>query len=170
MSLATPSTAAASISSNPEPTSTTATTSLTQSIENLDGSMALGRSNYQAWKFRIIRILKEKGLLRVIEGDLDTSNSKDIARDNAAFTILTLNIKDLQITYIQECGTAREAWDALQSVYQVIGACGRMVLIQRLWGLRMVEGKDMVEHLNKFRELANQVESLSATGKGMEDK
>lgn len=34
----------------------------------------------------------------------------------------------------------------------------------------MVEGKDMVEHLNKFRELANQVESLSATGKGMEDK
>lgn len=78
--------------------------------------MALGRSNYQAWKFRIIRILKEKGLLRVIEGDLDTSNSKDIARDNAAFTILTLNIKDLRITYIQDCGTAREAWNAFKSV------------------------------------------------------
>ena len=169
MSLATPSTASASAFSNPEPTSTTATTSLTQSIEKLDGSMASGRSNYQAWKFRIIRILKEKGLLRAIEGELDRSDSKDIARDNAAFTILTLNIKDSQITHIQECGTAREAWDALKTVHQGIGACGRMVLLQRLWGLRMVEGEDMAEHLSKFRELANQVESLSATGKGMED-
>jgi len=44
-----------------------------------------------------------------------------------------------------------------------------MVLMQRLWGLWMVEGDDMAEHLNKFRELANQVGSLSANGKGMEE-
>ena len=44
-----------------------------------------------------------------------------------------------------------------------------MVLMQRLWALRMVEGDDMAEYLNKFKELANQVESLSANGKGMED-
>jgi len=41
--------------------------------------------------------------------------------------------------------------------------------MQRLWALRMVEGQDMAEHLNRFRELANQVESLSANGKGMEE-
>ena len=120
-----------SVASLPEPTTTTATTattSLTQSIEKLDGSMASGRSNYQAWRFRIVRILKEKGLLTAIEGDLDESNAKDLARDNAAFTILTLNIKDSQITHIQECGTAREAWDALRIVHQGIGASGRMVL------------------------------------------
>ena len=132
MALATPSTPAASASSNPEPTSTTTTNWLTQSIENLDGSMASGRSNYQAWKFRIICIHKEKELLRAIEGDLDTSDSKDIARDNAAFTILTLNIKDSQITHIQECSTAKEAWDALWTVHQEIGAPGRIVLLQRL--------------------------------------
>jgi len=44
-----------------------------------------------------------------------------------------------------------------------------MVLRQRLWGLRMVEGDDMAAHVNKFRELANQIESLSSKGKGMED-
>ena len=46
---------------------------------------------------------------------------------------------------------------------------GRMVLMQRLWGLRMLEGDDMAQHLNHFREIANQLQSLSEDGKGMED-
>jgi len=161
----------ASTATQPDiPTSAPAsTTSLTQSIEKLDGSIASGKSNYQAWKFRIVRILKEKGLLTAIEQDPDKGNAKDTARDNAAFTILTLNVRDSQITHIQECVTAKAAWEALRIVHQGIGASGRMVLMQRLWALRMVEGDDMAEHLNKFRELANQVEGLSGTGKGIEN-
>ena len=131
--------------------------------------MAAGKSNYQAWKFRIMRILTEKGLHTAIEKALDKSDTKDVARDNAAFTILTLNVKDSQITHIQGCGAAKEARYALKVVHQGIGANGRMVLRQRLWGLRMVEGDNMAAHLNKFRELANQIESLSSKGKGMED-
>jgi len=42
------------------------------------------------------------------------------------------------------------------------------VLMQRLWALQMQEGDNMPKHLNKFRELANEVESLSATGKGVD--
>jgi len=131
--------------------------------------MASGKSNYPAWKFRIVRILKEKGLLPAIEENLDNTNSKALAQDNAAFTILTLNVKDSQITHIQECSTAKQAWESLRIVHQGIGASGRMVLMQRLWALRRVEGADMTEHLNKFRELANEVGSLSANGKGMEE-
>ena len=41
--------------------------------------------------------------------------------------------------------------------------------MQRLWGLRMSEGKDMAQHLNLFREIANQLRSLSEDGKGMDD-
>jgi len=131
--------------------------------------MASGKSNYQAWKFRISRILKEKWLLTAIETDIDKGNSENLACDNAAFTILTLNVKDSQITHIQERTTAKEAWEALRIVHLGIRASGRMVLMQRLWALRMVEGDDMAEHLNKFRELANQVESLSADSKGIKN-
>ena len=159
----------ASSSTDATPASSSATTSLTQSIEKLDGSMASGKSNYQAWKFRVIRILKEKGLLTAIEESLDKTNNKAIALDNAAFTIITLNVRDSKITHIQDCGTAQEAWEALRIVHQGIGASGKMVLIQRLWALRMVEGEDMAEHLNRFRELANQVQSLSSNSKGMEE-
>lgn len=142
------------------------TTSLTQSIEKLDGAMATGQSNYNAWRFRIIRILKEKDLLSAIE-DSDTPIST--TKDDQAFTIITLNIKDSQIPYIQDATNTKEAWTALKEVHQGIAMNGRMVLMQRLWGLRMIEGDDMAQHLNQFRELANQLQSLSEDGKGMDD-
>lgn len=142
------------------------TTSLTQSIEMLDGSMATGQSNYPAWRFRIIRILKEKGLLCAIEDQEDSISS---SKDDQVFTIITLNIKDSQIPYIQDATTTWEAWPSPKEVHQGIGMNGRMVLMQRLWGLQMRETDDMAEHLNQFRELANQLRGLANDGKGMED-
>jgi len=142
------------------------TTSLTQSIEKLDGAMATGQSNYNAWRFRIIRIRKEKDLLGAIE---DPASTDSASKDDQAFTIITLNIKDSQIQYIQDATTKKEAWTAHKEVHQGIGMNGRMVLMQRLWGLRMSEGDDMAQHLNAFRELPNQLRSLSEDGKRMND-
>jgi len=145
-------------------TGNTSKTSLTQSIEKLDGSMATGQRNYNAWRFRIVRILKEKNLLGSIE-DETVSDTKD----DQAFTIITLNIKDSQIPYIEHARTTKEAWTALKEVDQGIGMNAQMVLMQRLWALKMAEGDDMAQHLNKFRELANQLRSLSVEAKRMDD-
>ena len=97
-------------SSNTSKTSHSSTTSLTQSIEKLDGSIATGQSNYNAWRFRIIRILKEKDLLEGIE---ENSTPVGTAKDDQNFTIITLNIKDSQIPHIQDATTAQKAWVAL---------------------------------------------------------
>jgi len=140
------------------------TTSLTQSIEKLDGSMATGQSNYHAWRFRIVQILKEKDLLAAIE-----NSTVSTTKDDQAFTIITLNIKDSQIPSIQDATMTKDAWEALREVHQGIGMNGRMVLLQRLWALKMLEGEDMAQHLNQFRGLSNQLRSLSVDGKGMED-
>jgi len=139
-------------------------TSLTPSIEKLDGSMATGQSNYNAWRFRIIRILKEKDLVGAIE-DSTVSTTKD----DQAFTIITLNIKDSQIPYIQDATNTKAAWAAVKEVHQGIGMNRKMVLMQRLWALKMTEGADMANHLNQFRELSNQLRSLSQDGRGMDN-
>ena len=106
--------------------------------------MATGESNYNVWRFRIIRILKEKDLLSAIEEETVSS----AAKDNQAFTIITLNIKDSQIPHIQDTTTARKAWEALKEVHQGIGTNGRIILMQRSWALKMSEGQDRSEHLN----------------------
>ena len=126
--------------------------------------MATGQSNYNAWRFRIIGILKEKDLLAAIEESTVSST-----KDDQAFTIITLNIKDSQILYIQDATSTKDAWSALKEVHQGIGMNGRMVLMQRLCGLKMTEGDNMAQHLNQFRELANQLRSLSVDGKGMDN-
>ena len=78
-------------------TSQSRTTSLTQSIEKLHGSMATGQNNYNAWRFTIIRILKEKDVLEAIE---ESTTPVGTAKDDQAFTIISLNIKDSQIPHI----------------------------------------------------------------------
>lgn len=148
-------------------------TSLSHSIEKLDGSMATGKSNYVAWKFRVLRILKEKGL----DGALQDANTPDSTSQSStamrvndqAFTIISLNIRDSQIPHIQTARNAKEAWDSLAKVHQGIGSNGRMILMQRLWSLHLKEGQDMSAHLNSFKELSTQVANLSPNGIGIPD-
>ena len=156
-------------------------TSLSHSIDKLDGTMATGHSNYNAWRFRLTRILKEKELLTVVLEGLGstphtgesappadgktpatTPESANRLKDNQAFTIITTNLRDSQIPHIQKCVMGKQAWDELRAVHQGIGAKSRMVLTQRLWALRLHQGGDMAVHLNNFREIANQIEYLSS--------
>lgn len=148
-------------------------TSLSHSIEKLDGSMATGKSNYVAWKFRVLRILKEKGLASALEDDpadeSETASTTTERVNDQAFTIISLNIRDSQIPHIQSASNAKEAWDSLAKVHQGIGSNGRMVLMQRLWSLHLKEGQDMSAHLNSFKELSTQVANLSSDGIGIPD-
>jgi len=145
-------------------TGNTSTTSLTQSIEKLDGSMATSQSRYNAWQLGIVPILEEKNLLDAIKDEI-VSHTKD----DWAFTIISLNIKDTQIPYIHDVRTTKKAWTALKKVHQGIVMNGRMGLMQCVWALKMVEGDNMAQHLNQFRKLAKLLRSLSVEGKGIDD-
>ena len=136
--------------------------------------MATGKSNYVAWKFGVLCILKEKGLARALEeytaDDSDTSSSATTERMNdQALTIISLNICDSQIPHIQAARDAKEAWEALAKGHQGIGSNGRMVLMQKLWSLLLQEGQHMSAQLNSFKELATQVANLSSDGLGIPD-
>jgi len=164
---------AAAVTATPSPAAPQPYTSLSHSIEKLDGSMATGKSNYVAWKFRVLRILKEKGLARALEDNpADESSTASASMERVkdqAFTIISLNIRDSQMPHIQSTRTAKEAWDALAKVQQGIGSNGRMILMQRLWSPHLKEGQDMAAHLNNFKELSTQVANLSSDGIGIPD-
>jgi len=148
-------------------------TSLSHSIEKLDGSMATGQSNYVAWKFKVLRILKEKGLAGALEESTDDESTGNQAiaerKNDQAFTIICLNIPDSQIPQIQAASSAKQAWDALAKVHQGIGSNGRMVLMEKLWSLHLKEGQDMSAHVNSFKEVSTQVANLSPDGVGIPD-
>jgi len=135
--------------------------------------MATGKSKYFAWKFLILRILKEKGLDRALENgaDNDDGDATDMATreriNDQALTILSLNIRDSQRSHIQVARNAKEGWEALAKVHQGIGSNGRMVLMQKMWSLDLREGQDMSADVNSFKELVTQVANLSPEGVGI---
>ena len=136
-------------------------------------------SNYNAYKFRISRILKEKKLLSIVDGSepkpvtvagpattesaTTTATTGDAVskweeRDEKAFTLISVTIKDDQIGYIQTCTTSKEAWDKLAAVHQGIGSAGRMILRQRIINLRLEEGcseEGLRQQLGIYRSLSS---------------
>jgi len=141
-------------------------TSLSYSIEKLDGTMAAGKSNYVAWMFSVLRILKEKGLACARKNDpadeSETASATTKRVNDQVFSIISFNIRDSQIPHIQSASKGKEAWDALAKVHQGRGSNGRMILMQRLWSLHLKEGQDMSALLNNFKELSTQVADLSS--------
>jgi len=150
-------------------------TSISHTIDNLDGSMATGKSSYVAWKFRILRILKENGLARALENAADNTDydAADLpARERVnyqAFMIMSLTIRDSQIPHMQAARNAKEAWESLAKVHQGIGSNGRMVLMQKIWSLHLKEGQDMTAHVNSFKEVSTQLANLSPDRIGIAD-
>ena len=150
------------------------------SIPKLTGSTSTLTSNYFAYKFRLTRLLTERKLMGVVDGsepkpkdpdasdkDKEAAAKKAVAdweeKDNKAFTIISLTIKDDQIGHIQGCRTAKEAWDKLSAVHEGIGVAGKMILRQRLASSRMEEGKRLQEHIDYFKGIASQMKSLGDT-------
>lgn len=165
---------------------------ITHSIEKLDGSNSSNTSNYNAWKFPITRLLKAKSVWDVISNPChkqtpapdessnttatspgkDNESSKEYlqwkAKDNKAFTIISLTVRDSQIGHIQTCETAADAWTILKEIHQGIGSNGRMVLTQRLTSIRFHEGSSgsMQKHIDQFRAIKDQLQEL---GKELND-
>jgi len=135
--------------------------------------MATGRSNYVAWKFRVLGILKEKGLKGVVEDNTDDDTPGGQANtdrvNHQGLMIISLNICNSQIPHIQAATSAKEAWEALAKVHQGIGSNGGMVLMQRLWSQQLKEGQDMSAGVNTLNKLCTQMANLSPDGLGTPD-
>jgi len=77
--------------------------------------MTTGKSNYVTWRFRGLRILKEKGLASAVvdmAADRADSSSNPATTERVndqPCTIICLNIHDSQIPRIQSASNAKEA-------------------------------------------------------------
>ena len=137
------------------------------SIEKLHGSGV--NSNYSAWRFVMTRLLKERGVWEVVAPPVSSDSGKSSTgmlhekKDNAAFSLIAGTVSLSQIGFIEQCGTAREAWEKLAEIHEGIGARGRRALTQQLTTMRLSEGGDVQAHLDTFKRTATRLNTLGAT-------
>ena len=70
----------------------------------------------------------------------------------AAATI-RLCVSDQVMFYVMDLTSPKEIWDKLATQYMSRTLTTKLYLKQKMYGLKMQEGSDLVEHLNVFNQL-----------------
>uniref|UniRef100_A0A2A4JC36 Retrovirus-related Pol polyprotein from transposon TNT 1-94-like beta-barrel domain-containing protein n=1 Tax=Heliothis virescens TaxID=7102 RepID=A0A2A4JC36_HELVI len=126
-------------------------------FEKLDGV-----GNYNTWKFQMKMTLVLEGLWKCV-GGTDTDSTKD----QRALARICLGIKSCFIQHVRSANTAKEAWDALKSVFEDKGLYRRVLLLRQLHRANYTHYNSMNEYIEGVMTL---VQQLADIGRVIEDK
>lgn len=128
----------------------------------------LTNSNFTSWKFKIENVLKSRKLWKFVDGSVvGPLDGKNQELDQDAFSQIALTVSDGVIGHIRKAKTAREAWLKICSVFEKKGLSSQIFLRRKLINVKLDETQSMQTHINKVRELADQ---LDAIGDPVKDK
>src|SRR5579875_1494527 len=124
--------------------------------------------NFSLFKFKMEMILDEKDLWDIVEGTEKAppsgSDEKVIAsfkkRERTAFRILCTHLVDAQLQHVKSCKGAAEAWKTLRGIHQTKGLANVLFLRRKFFTMKMQESDDLLQHINKVKTLADQLEAL----------
>ena len=129
--------------------------SITRLIESLD------ENNWTIWRERMYRVLKVCRVLPYVEGTVacpdKEAHPEDFAawefNDSYAQCLISNNIVANQMINVTRLHTAREMWTSLEAVHESRGHQYAITLMRSLFRTCAEEGDDLVEHLNKLKEM-----------------
>lgn len=134
-------------------TTTTNDGSSTYRIEPLKGT-----ENYLAWQTQMTDILVDQGNWKYVEGTPPT-DPNDLAKwktdDRKALISIRLQIAAALISHVMSATTAKEAWDAIKTVFTTEGVLAKVLACRKLLRYSIEEGAEIeveVRQLRKLRE------------------
>lgn len=124
----------------------------------------LNNSNYSIWKFKMELLLIKESLWKVINeveskpvlaADLKNKNEVDEWNklDDQARALIGLTVEDDQLAHIRKSTTAVQVWNNLREYHQKGTLSNRVHLMRTICSLKMDEGGNAVEHINKMQDL-----------------
>ena len=128
--------------------------------------------NFHLWKFKMQMVLEERDLWGIVSGEeveptgdgtTQATVQKFRKRARKAFATICLSLGDEQLSLVRSSKTAKDAWDKLESHYQVKSLANKLFLRKKYFTATMAESDAMLEHINRMKSLAGQLESVGAT-------
>jgi gag-polypeptide of LTR copia-type len=77
-----------------------------------------------------------------------------------ALSQIALTVSDGVIGHIRNAKTARQAWLKICSVFEQKGLSSQVFLLRKLLNVKLDDGESMQSHINKIRELSDQLEAI----------
>ena len=118
-----------------------------------------GAANFSPWKARISLILEENELWDIVHGTAanlvvvpaDATDKETFMKKDVRARIVILDaMKDHVIPHISANDHAFEMWTGLTNLYQSSNENRKMVLREKLKGVRMGKGEGMASYLTKI--------------------
>ncbi|KAG6619088.1 Copia proteinlike [Phytophthora cinnamomi] len=135
----------------------------TARINKFDGT------NFHTWKFKMQMVLEERELWEVTSGEiklehcattLDQTTFKRKSRK--ALAIICLAMEDSQLPLVRSAKDAHDAWSRLEGHFEKKSLANKLFLRRRFFTTMMAEGDDVLEHINKIKTLAEQLDAVGA--------
>jgi hypothetical protein len=118
--------------------------------------------NFRQWRFRIKCALRAKGIdvnLPKPERD-DKDYAAWLKQDGMAMYIMTSAMDFKQISLVENCETALQMLQKLESVYEQKSELNKMVLHERFYQYKMSPCDSIAEHISKVEGLAKQLREI----------
>ena len=132
-------------------------------ISKFDGT------NFHAWKFKMQMVLEERDLWEIVSGEIKAEQCKtqlDQAtykrKSRKAMAVICLAMEDSQLPLVRSASGACDAWSRLEDHFEKKSLANKLFLRRRFFTTMMEEGDDVLEHINKLKTLAEQLEAVGA--------
>uniref|UniRef100_A0AAV1UYL3 Uncharacterized protein n=1 Tax=Peronospora matthiolae TaxID=2874970 RepID=A0AAV1UYL3_9STRA len=135
----------------------------TARINKFDGT------NFHTWKFKMQMVLEERDLWEVTCGEVKLEHCTNVMdqstfkrKSRKALAIICLAIEDSQLPLVRSASGAHDAWSRLEGHFEKKSLANKLFLRRRFFTTMMEEGDDVLEHINKIKTLAEQLDAVGA--------
>ncbi|MCO5585598.1 hypothetical protein L7F22_039533 [Adiantum nelumboides] len=121
---------------------------------------------FHTWQTCIKLMLMKKALWPITNGKEQKPRETVAAatwkeRDNKAQAIIKLELDDTYIHHVDECETAKETWDQLDTLFGAQAKSSKFGLLIEFFKLKMASKMPLVSHLNNMQSLMTQLAGIS---------
>ncbi|KAG8496442.1 hypothetical protein CXB51_007515 [Gossypium anomalum] len=124
-------------------------------IEKFDGEI-----NFNLWQVRMMAILVQSGLKKVVTGKKPENLNCWEELDEKALSAIQLCLTNTVLQEVLMEKTSSALWKRLKTFYATKSLANRLVLKQRLFTFRINEGELLRDHISQFITLLNGLKNV----------
>lgn len=125
-------------------------------------AIRLDSKNYESWRIQITSILKAKLLYKYCNEQTVILNEADMAKNEAAKSIILTTMSAELISSYGDCETAFDMWQKIKTNYQGSAEDYKYGLLRDFFGIRCKEN-DIEQYTSRFLEKVGQLAAISYT-------
>ncbi|KAG8488058.1 hypothetical protein CXB51_018348 [Gossypium anomalum] len=121
-----------------------------------------GETNFNLWQVRMMAILVQSGLKKVVTGKKPENINKIEWEelDEKALSTIQLCLTNTVLQEVLMDKTSSALWKRLETLYATKSLANHLVLKQRLFTFRMNEGELLRDHISQFITLLNYLKNV----------